>query len=206
MICPPPAHPGIAVEAAAPYPGVGVYAPHWGAPAGYLTQAHNEGWAVIGVHGLADPLDWMAGYDQVTLDEPMWQGQTAAEVMATLAAVRLLAPGAAVGVVEPYAAQIDALLEAGGRPDFVSGEAYTGGVSLAELNGWAWAYGVGTQMWATGADTVMGWEGRVDLVVAADLGGSWGGPSYGAELYTRLGFTCRLALPMVSGMPSAAYP
>lgn len=205
MICPPPAHPGIAIEATTPYPGVTAYAPHWGAPAGYIAAAHAQGWRVIGVHGLNDDLAWMAGYDEIVLDEPMHQGQTVTQTAATLAAAQALNPAAAVGVVEPFAADIDALLESGARPDFVSGETYAGDVSLPELQRWAWEYGVGTQMWATGAGNVMAWENRVDLVIAADLGGSWGGTDYGAELATQLGLSCRLALPDVA-LASRAYP
>lgn len=205
--CLPPSHPGIAVEASTPYPGISAYAPHWGAPAGYIPAAHLTGQRVLGVHGLHDDLtaQALAGYDLLVLDEPMWQGQTTEQVSITLALARQLAPGMQVGVVEPYAASLDQLLAAGARPDFVSGETYAGDVSVAELSGWAWQYGVSTQMWATGTNEVMGLEHRVDLVIAVDLGGSWGGPDYGDALYQRLSLSCRLVMPLLI-MDSNPYP
>lgn len=199
LTCPPAAHPHIAVEAVTPYPGITVYAPHWGATPAFIAAAHADGQQVLGVHGIHDDLAAQAalGYDWLVFDEPLWQGRTLAQVDNDLRAVKAAHPATQVGVVEPYYEDIEMLLQFGARPDFVSGESYAGNIHLGDLQSWQIRYGVKTHMWVTGAPSVAAYDGRVDLVIAADLHGSWGGPDYDATLRRALAQTCRTYLPVL---------
>ncbi len=212
--CPPAQHPGVAIEGArgdelSTFPGVSRFL-----------------YYQIGIYGLPDSglLDYLSsgGYALVIFDEPVWRlhhyrGLTVTEAAAQASALlnpaisvaRAAVPGVKFQVVEPFKTLLWAYLAAGGVTDYVAGEDYgsphPGDVRLADLYSIQDAYGVGIQQWVLGADRVMAYEGRVDLVIAGDIHGAWGiVPDYADALRAGLSATCKAWLPLAAD--SGGYP
>ncbi len=163
-------------------------------------------------------LDYLAygGYSLVVIDEPVWRlvhfqglpvaqaaADAAAAVNPVIAAARAAAPGVRFQVVEPFKELLWAYLAAGGQADYVAGEDYgpphPGDVRLADLYAMRDAYGVGVQQWTLGVEKAMEYEHRVELVIAADIHGTWHlMGDYSEALRTALAQTCRIYLPVVA--------
>lgn len=217
------------------YPGVKYYFAITGETDAQIAQAHALGLKVIGMTGIwsqeaissqnatAVMMSLASmGYDMIVVDEPVhWlknylgypnlavAAAKAVEVLnPAFVAVKASYPNITVGVVEPYKAYLWSFMQAGGNPDFVAGEDYAnwwGDIRQPDLDVLKTTYGVQTQQWVMGVNEIMAYEGKVDLVIAADVNGDWGDYfrafKYADALKVRLNQSCSVFLPLVPKSP-----